>query len=59
MPKKQSLRTENEQLRALCLRESQVLKEALNRKYNKSMIAVVADSLEEQARKENQSKVKT
>lgn len=42
---------ENEQLKALCLRESLVLKEVLKRKHNKSMIAVVADSLEEQALK--------
>ncbi len=40
---------ENKRLKALCLRESGVLKEALKRKNNKSMIAVVADSLEEQA----------
>ena len=38
---------ENKKLKAVCLRESQVLKEALKRKNNKSMIAVVANSLEE------------
>lgn len=40
-----------EQLKALCLRESKVLKEALTRKNNKSMIKVVANSLEEHALK--------
>lgn len=45
------LQAENKRLKALCLRESKVLKEALKRKNNKSMIAVVAGSLEEQALK--------
>lgn len=46
--KDDALLKENDRLRALCWRESQVLKEALKRKNNKSMIKVVADSLEEQ-----------
>jgi len=45
------LQADVERLKALCLRESGVLKEALRRKHNKSMIAVVAGSLEEQALK--------
>lgn len=40
------MNNELERLRAICLRDSKVLKEALKRKYNKSMIAVVADALE-------------
>ncbi len=45
-----ALQAENKLLKALCLRESMVLKEALSRpKNNKSMIAVVAASLEEAA----------
>ena len=47
------LEAENKRLRALCLRESGVLKEALNRKNNKSMIKVVSDSLAEEALKGN------
>ena len=43
----EELFAENQQLKALCLRESKVLKEALKRKNNKSMIKVVAGSLEE------------
>ena len=42
----------NEQLRALCLREALVLENALTRTNNKSMIAVVANSLKEQALKD-------
>ena len=43
---------EVERLRGICLRESMVLQEALKRpKNNKSMIAVVAASLAEQAPK--------
>lgn len=42
---------ENEELRALCLRESLVLERAARTKNNKSMIRVVAASLAEQARK--------
>ena len=37
---------ELKRLRAICLRDSKVLKEALKRKHNKSMIAVVADTLQ-------------
>jgi len=45
----EQLEDENKRLKALCWRESQVLKEALKRKNNKSMIAVVVSSLEDQA----------
>jgi len=45
------LQAENKKLKALCLRESGVIREALKRKNNKSMLKVVADSLEEQALK--------
>lgn len=38
-------------LRAICLRDGRVLKTALQRKHNKSMIAVVADTLEEEGLK--------
>lgn len=50
---KETLRLQNDRLRALCWRESQALKEALKRKDNKSMIAVVADSLEAEGLQEN------
>ena len=47
------LQAENERLKALCTRESLVLGEALKRsKNNKSMIAVVAASLKEEALKD-------
>jgi len=49
LEKQPDLEKENERLKAICLRESGVLKEALKRKHNKSMIAVVASSLEDQA----------
>ncbi len=45
LEKIEQLHAENERLRAICLRESEVLKEALKRKNSKSMIAVVAASL--------------
>ena len=47
--KVEKLEKEVEQLRALCYRESQVLKEALKRKHNKSMIEVVSMDLAKQA----------
>ena len=40
------IQDELKRLRAICLRDSGVLKEALKRKHNKSMIAVVADTLQ-------------
>ena len=48
----EELQAENERLRALCLRESKVLCGALKLYNNKSMIAVVADSLRKQAPKD-------
>ena len=41
MTSKQELK----RLRAICLRDSKVLKVALTRKHNRSMIEVVADTL--------------
>ena len=43
------LHAENQRLKALCLRESEVLKEALHRIHNKSMIQCVITSLAEAA----------
>ena len=42
---------ELKRLRAICLRDSRVLREALKRKHNKSMIEVVADILQAEGNK--------
>jgi len=46
------VKAENKKLKALCLRESSVIREALKQKNNKSMLKVAADSLEEASKGE-------
>lgn len=45
------VQAELKRLKAICLRDSKVLKVALQRKHNKSLIAVVAATLEEEGSK--------
>ena len=47
------MKAQNElkRLRVICLRDNKVLKEALKRKHNKSMIKVVADTLQTEGNK--------
>lgn len=44
-------RDELKRLRVICLRDSRVLRETLKRKHNKSMIEVVADTLQTEGSK--------
>ena len=46
-----TVQNELKRLRMICLRDSRVLKEALKRKHNKSMIEVVADTLQAEGNK--------